>query len=97
MKRYIALGLTALFVSGTVYAAQNDNSYDMWDADGDGQLTEQEFNTGFENNGLYDDWDANGDGSLSEDEFGSGLYDSWDANDDGWLSDDEWDSGFWDI
>jgi hypothetical protein len=41
-----------------------DGIYDSWDADDDGALSEDEFNTG-----AYDAYDQNDDGLLDENEF----------------------------
>lgn len=78
-----------------------------WDANDDGYLTVNEFQTGTDTATWWDDWDVDNDTYLSEDEFGSafgdyawydeGLYDEWDADDDQLLSEEEWQTGVYDV
>lgn len=89
-------------LAGAPAFAQDAND---WDSDGDGALSEDEFNTGWGEYGAYDSWDSDGDGMLSEDEFNTGIYDSYDYDDSGVieepeygdLDDDMGDGGFWDV
>lgn len=67
--------------------------YDRWDADKNGQLTEDEFNAGIGDErreafntrfteGAYGEWDGDDNGYLTEDEFGEGVYGGYDDDDD---------------
>ena len=44
--------------------------YNTWDADGDGSLSQDEWEAG-----LFGEWDANDDTFLAEDEYDTGLFD----------------------
>ena len=44
-------------------AGSDASSFERYDADGDGMISEQEFR------GIYQSWDINKDGMISEDEF----------------------------
>ena len=90
MKRFSALLLTAALASTGPAAAQ---VVENWDTDGDGVITQDEWNTGLTEMGLFSDWDADGDGSLTSDEFAGGLFDRFDEDGDGALTVSEWDTG----
>lgn len=60
-----------------------------WDGDGDGALSEEEFNTGFDEGGAYDEWDADDDGMLTEDEFNSGVFGGYDDDESGVIEEPE--------
>ena len=62
-------------------------SYGDVDANGDGNIDEDEFAD--YDHSYYDTWDDDDDASLTGDEFGNGLFASWDDNDDNALNDDE--------
>lgn len=82
MKKLFVLVLTiALF--GTY--AQNDRNGDFkkWDADGDGTINSEEFNSSWDDNDFYGTWDEDGDGSLNENEWQQGV-DTYYSNIDGW-------------
>lgn len=60
-----------------------------WDSDGDGALSEEEFNTGFSEGGAYDAWDADDDGMLTEDEFNFGVFGGYDDDESGVIEEPE--------
>lgn len=64
-------------------------SYGMFDANGDGILDQSEFRTGFNRVGYYDRWDTNRDSMLAQNEFNTSMYDVWDANSDNVLAENE--------
>ena len=99
----IALTASLLSVSGIAAAEFSD-----WDADGNGALSQEEWNTGWENEGAFDTWDSDDDGLLSQNEFETGIgdgeafadnddfgYDLWDTDGDGLLDSDEVNEGFY--
>ncbi|MEO3433870.1 hypothetical protein [Inquilinus sp. CAU 1745] len=98
-----AAGFALALMAATPAMAQE--AYDDWDADANGTLEMEEFNTGFYDNGVFDSWDMDDDGLLSEDEFGEGVYNGYDVDDSGVLEEPEFgdygddlgDEGFWDV
>ena len=98
-------GVAALLTSLAAVPALAQDSMSDWDSNGDGSISQDEFNTGWDEAGIYDSWDEDGDGTLSNDEFETGIYDSYDADDSGAieepefgdLNDDMGDDGFWDV
>lgn len=93
--RLLLAGTVAAFALVAAPAAAD--LFDEWDADTSGDLTSEEFSTGFYDTGVYDEWDADDDGLLSNDELGdSSLYDeTWDANEDGLLDQNEFGDGYY--
>ncbi|SDY89488.1 PRC-barrel domain-containing protein [Citreimonas salinaria] len=65
---------------GTWFGDYDEVAYGDLDLDGDAELIEDEFHTGFGQVGVYDTWAT--DGELGEDQFVTGLYDVYDADDD---------------
>jgi len=107
MADYIKLaGASALaaLLLATPALAQEDE-VGAWDGDGDGALSEEEFNTGFGEGGAYDEWDADDDGMLTEDEFNGGVFGGYDDDESGVIEepelgdvgDDMGDGGLFDI
>lgn len=105
MKKYsmmTALALVLGLAAAPVMAAED---WDAWDANDDGILDNDEFNTGFGEAGVYDSWDGDGDGALSEDEFNAGVFGGYDKDDSGAIEepefgdvgDDMGDGGFFDV
>lgn len=81
-----------------------------WDGDGDGALSTEEFQTGWDNGfgdgeTAFSTWDEDGDGALNEDEYNAGVFSSYDDDDSGVIEepefgdvgDDMGDGGFWDV
>lgn len=81
----------------------NRGVFNRWDADGDGQLSEDEYASG---NSAWSSsygenfigWDANQDSMLDEDEYmqgmnEAGVYNDWDADGDGTVNEDEFNEG----
>jgi hypothetical protein len=66
----------------------------VWDANGDGNLNEDEFNKGFSKLNFFTEWDEDKNGALSDDELGSGIFSQWDRNKNGLLSRDEYEERF---
>lgn len=109
--------LTALFLlMGTSSFAQEietvsvtaEDEFNEWDVNDDGQWTEDEFGTAFDDAGVYNEWDLDDDSYLNNDELGKGIFDIYDANDDGYFDEDEfttwntvwggdYDYGAWDV
>ena len=78
------------------------------DIDGDGILTQDEYNTGFTQSGSFGRFDADGDAQLSQDEYDAGLgnigemrgddstmgaFSDYDTDADGFLNEDEYNAG----
>lgn len=94
--------VAALALGGAAHAEGNMGSVDR---DKSGDITQEEWDAGFDDETLYSDWDANSDGVIDDDEYGDGLYDIYDTNDDGVWDDEEYglwyddagDAGIWDV
>lgn len=65
-------------------------AYGDLDANGDGEITVEEFDQNYGDD-LYNTFDANGDDTLTVEELGNGFYDLLDADDDGAIIADELD------
>ncbi len=92
--RLFGAGALAALLLATPALAQDDAEDGMdevgaWDGDGDGALSEEEFNTGFSEGGAYDEWDADEDGMLSEDEFNAGVFGGYDDDESGVIEEPE--------
>lgn len=89
--RAVSLAFTLSLLSPLALA--DNGSFDQYDADGDGGLSEQEFMSSAGDIGAFDNWDNNNDGLLEENEYSAiGLnedFDDWDDDDDGFLGGDE--------
>lgn len=94
MRKEMIFGIALAFASTSAFAAFSDQ-----DANGNGQLSKDEFYGTMADQGKYSDWDLNGDGLIDEDEFNElGYdwdYDTWDANDDGYLDSGEFYDGLY--
>lgn len=98
-------GIGAIVVALTAAPAMAQEDIGAWDTDGDGALSQEEFETGWGENDVYSTWDEDGDGALTEEEFNAGVFDSYDADDSGAIEepefgdvgDDMGDGGFWDV
>jgi len=86
--KILGAGALAALLLATPALAQDDG-VGAWDGDGDGALSEEEFNTGFSEGGAYDEWDADDDGMLSEDEFNSGVFGGYDDDESGVIEEPE--------
>lgn len=62
-----------------------------YDADGDGMLNRDEYNTYYDRSGVYRRYDANSDGLLDENEYRAGSLYSYDRNYDNEIGEDEFD------
>ena len=85
MWKILTAASTALVLMGTPALAQ----WDQWDANADGVLAEDEFNTAFGEAGVYGEWDEDDDGALTQDEFGGGVFGLYDEDEDGAWSEEE--------
>lgn len=65
-------------------------TYTAWDADGNGRIDPNEFDTLVTTTNLYNAWDANADKVIQGDEYASATFRLYDTNNDGALSLDEW-------
>lgn len=108
IKRTLPIAMALMFVGGVAFAANgNSDIYGSMDANGDSNVSKDEFYAYYDDASVFDTWDANGDDSISDDEFVDGLWGYYDDDDDGAISDAEWengimvddagDNGFWDI
>lgn len=88
--------ITAFLISTAVLAVSPAlaQTFEEWDADEDGVLSEEEWSTGFTDADLFNDWDADDSGAINSDEFGEGLFWRFDDDGDGVLTQAEWDEGF---
>lgn len=92
-----------------LYSCENNDRYafDDWDDDANELVSENEFNSTFDEIGYYDDWDLDNDDMLDETEWQTGIntyysdydvdaygdFDDWNANDDEFLDEDEFRTG----
>ncbi|MGK7395471.1 MAG: hypothetical protein ACNS62_12920 [Candidatus Cyclobacteriaceae bacterium M3_2C_046] len=98
--------------SNAIQPGDRNGFYAGWDADGDNQIAESEFNHGWNiymqnqpyDRELFDQWDRDKDGIMKLRELGEGLYDYFDGNRDELLNETEFlqfsDNGFynsWDL
>jgi len=85
-KKSAAVLACALSLLGGPLLAQDMGE---WDANADGLVDQEEFNTAWGDTGTYGAWDRDGDGSLTKEEFNAGLYDGYDADDSGAIEEPE--------
>lgn len=88
--RYALFALALAFVTTPALAA----TWEDWDANGDGDITEEEWDESFAGSSTFDDWDVDGDGVINESEYSTGLFGTFDANDDGDITEEEWEQSF---
>ena len=81
---------TAILAAGPAAAQVIED----WDSNGDGTLSQEEWNAGLSERGVFSEWDADGDGSLTSGEFAGGIFGRFDEDGDGTLTSAEWDAGF---
>jgi hypothetical protein len=102
LKKLTVTSIAAALLSAAPVLAQDMGE---WDADGDGVVNQEEFNTAWSDVGTYSEWDADGAGSLTEDEFNAGIDGGYDADNSGGIEapefgdvgDDIGDGGLFDI
>lgn len=85
--RLVGASALALLLATPVLA--QEEGAEAWDTDGDGALSEEEFNTGFGEAGVYGSWDADGDGALTEEEFNAGAFGGYDDDESGVIEEPE--------
>ena len=103
-------GLGAVLATLTAAPAMAQEDIGVWDTDGDGALSENEFYEGWgsawgEDESAFSTWDEDGDGALTEEEYNAGVFNSYDDDGSGVIEepefgdigDDMGDGGFWDV
>lgn len=88
-----ALLASALAIPAAAFAQDNTWTYADWDNDGNLELTQEEFQTGFSGTGMFDAWDRDDDVGLSEGEFATGVYSDWDMDNDMQITEEEYTLG----
>lgn len=73
------------------YNLEEDWDLASWDADGNQELSREEWASGFE--ARYAAWDPDGDGAIGPDEAADTWRDWFDGNDDDIIDSDEWNTG----
>lgn len=92
-------GLAAVALTLSAAPGLAASAFEVWDADGDGALDQDEFETGMEQIGAFGLFDQDDDEWLDEGEFrdvgvGNGnLFDEWDLNDNHFLDENEFLTG----
>lgn len=84
---------TALLIPAVSFAQAEQWTYTDWDNDGNLELSEDEFHTGFSDTGTFDAWDRDNDGFLNDGEFATGTFADWDADNDLEITEDEYNIG----
>ncbi|MFN7025497.1 MAG: hypothetical protein ACK4QP_13455 [Pseudorhizobium sp.] len=92
IKMRSAMLATALLIP-TASFGQATWTYTDWDSDGNLELTDKEFQSGFSQAGTFGAWDRDGTAGLSEGEFATGVFASWDADNDLQITEDEYGAG----
>lgn len=96
MHKVLATLGIALVLGATPAMAKSFSNYD---ADGNGNISKDEFYGSVADVGTYSDWDTDNDGLISDTEFDElGYdwdYDAWDADADGYLDSDEFYEGYY--
>lgn len=76
--------------TSTFYGEEYEGAaYSELDADASGDVSEEEFTTGFDASSTYSEFDADASGDVNEEEFTQGIYNTADADDAGALTEDE--------
>lgn len=83
---------TALLIPASAGQAA-EWTYTDWDNDGNLELSDTEFETGFKETGTFAAWDRDGDAGLNEGELATGLFHSWDADRDLQITEAEYGTG----
>lgn len=96
MRNKLFLTIAASLVSASLYAT--DVTLPTMDANGEAQITKDEFHGNISDAGIYSRFDTDQDGELTKAEFNEtgldeGLYDGWDVNQDDRLDDIEFSDG----
>ncbi|MGR3494206.1 hypothetical protein [Citreimonas sp.] len=87
-----ALFASALALPAAVHA-QDSWSNTEWDSDGNMEMSEEEFRTGFTTTGTFDAWDSDDQAGLSEGEFSTGVFADWDTDNDLQITEEEYTAG----
>ena len=74
--------LTAASTAVALLATPAMAEWDEWNADGDAEMTESEFGTGFGEADVYGEWDQDDDGALTQEEFDTGVFGLYDEDED---------------
>lgn len=84
---------TVLLIPVASFAQAEQWTYTDWDNDGNLELSENEFATGFSDTGTFDAWDRDDDGFLNDGEFATGTFADWDTDNDLEITEEEYDIG----
>lgn len=82
-------GISAVALALTTGPVLAQETWEGWDGDADGILTEQEFVEGFNARATFGTWDANADAMLDEPEFDAGVWGLYDRDVTGGLEEAE--------
>lgn len=85
--------LATVLIIPTASFGQATWTYTDWDSDGNLELTDREFATGFAETGTFDAWDRDDTVGLSEGEFATGVFHSWDRDHDLQITEEEYSVG----
>ncbi|SDY92581.1 hypothetical protein [Citreimonas salinaria] len=85
--------VTTLMIPVGAFAQAAEWTYTDWDNDGNLELSETEFQTGFAESGTFDAWDRDDDTFLSEGEFATGTFADWDTDNDLQITEEEYTVG----
>lgn len=85
--------VTTFMIPVASFAQTAEWQYTDWDDDGNLELSETEFETGFAETGTFDAWDRDGDAALSDGEFATGTFADWDTDNDLEITEEEYGIG----
>ncbi len=85
--------VTTLIIPVASFSQDMQWTYTDWDNDGNLELSDSEFQTGFSETGTFDAWDRDNDAALAEGELATGTFADWDTDNDLEITEQEYQAG----
>lgn len=85
--------LASALILPSAALAQTSWTYTDWDSDGNLELSDTEFSTGFAETNTFGAWDRDDEVGLNEGEFATGVFSSWDTDNDLEITEEEFGAG----